>query len=835
MRRLISPSVGLLLCCLPAPTRAAPVTFIATSDTQWFAVASSNASMEQELTTMNTIAGKTFPSSLGGGTIGTPLGVVVAGDLTDNETGPGQVQEEWANWQNDWGLTGTGAVGPTGNGQYLHLPVYETWGNRDSNSIVQDGIIARNLIRAGLTAISPVPEGCTDPGGINYSWDWGNLHLVTAGLYPANANLSLQHPTANDDPRQSLNFVINDLAQYVGDSGRPVAIALHVNLPQTDGEFWLPSQVTDFYNAIRDYNVVAILDGHHSGGLSTWNGITCLDGDHFTDGYWVVQIDGTQFTAARTADGGNTWNKTTLSKTIRTGAVAAVWNLAGGGSWASAASWNGGITPQFLGDTATFGNAIGSTPATVTLDGDCLASGLIFNNTTAGYTLAAGSGGGTLRLHTTNASVPVSVTGSHQVTAPVSLVSPATISVDPGSVLTISGAVSGTGTGVAKIGGGTLILSGANSYTGSTTVSGGTLQMGSPGALGFGAAVPLGGTLPATSINATGTLDLNGQTTGGQITLAGGSLVNSSTNRATQGCLAGVLLTSGGSGVSPGATVSLGGSAAAVTASLGLTAASFSLSSSGSGYAVDDILNVSGGGSGAQIEVTAVSGGTGTTGPIANWQLWAPGSGYTLAPTGISGGSGSGAAITGNANNFQVVSLNTTAPGGGYTTPPTVSLSSGSGFAATAVLSSINLTAPSSIGGPGDIAIPAAITGGFGFNKIGTGTLTLSGSNTYSGGTTVSSGILVLESSAAIPGGSLLLVGTAGSVVLGESGYMELGLISGGAGSGLGPLAGPQTPAPVNSVPEPGTLALLAAGLACGFGLRPRRLRTAISARSCCN
>ena len=56
----------------------------------------------------------------------------------------------------------------------------------------------------------------------------------------------------------------------------------------------------------------------------------------------------------------------------------------------------------------------------------------------------------------------------------------------------------------------------------------------------------------------------------------------------------------------------------------------------------------------------------------------------------------------------------------------------------------VTLAGASSIGGPGNISIYGGIAGNFGLTKVGTGTLTLFGANTYSGDTTISSGTLML-------------------------------------------------------------------------------------------
>ena len=52
------------------------------------------------------------------------------------------------------------------------------------------------------------------------------------------------------------------------------------------------------------------------------------------------------------------------------------------------------------------------------------------------------------------------------------------------NTLTVGGAISGSGFGLTKAGSGSLILSGANTYNGSTIISAGTLQIGNGGTTG---------------------------------------------------------------------------------------------------------------------------------------------------------------------------------------------------------------------------------------------------------------------------------------------------------------------------------------------------------------
>ena len=88
-------------------------------------------------------------------------------------------------------------------------------------------------------------------------------------------------------------------------------------------------------------------------------------------------------------------------------------------------------------------------------------------------------------------------------------------------------------------------------------------------------------------------------------------------------------------------------------------------------------------------------------------------------------------------------------------------------------------------------------------NGDGTGQLVLSGNNSYRGGTNVQAGTLIAESPTALPNGSSLSVGAGASQLFGaaEIGSPIVGneSVSGGRGAA--------------AVPEPGTLALLLAGL----------------------
>ena len=115
----------------------------------------------------------------------------------------------------------------------------------------------------------------------------------------------------------------------------------------------------------------------------------------------------------------------------------------------------------------------------------------------------------------------------------------ATWDIDTGDTLTVSGDISGSG-GVTKIGNGTLILSGSNSYNGSTVVNTGTLNANNANALGSNNTVEVnGGTLLVSANDAINgkNIDLGGSGIGlqfsgtysgviGNLTLSANSIID---------------------------------------------------------------------------------------------------------------------------------------------------------------------------------------------------------------------------------------------------------------------------------------------------------------------
>jgi fibronectin-binding autotransporter adhesin len=119
-------------------------------------------------------------------------------------------------------------------------------------------------------------------------------------------------------------------------------------------------------------------------------------------------------------------------------------------NWSGSANWDSNIIAVGTDNTATFNAATG---VTVTVDSARIIGNLAFD--VSDYTIA---GVNTLTLDTASSAPAISVT--------------------TGRIATISAGLGGND-GMEKTGAGTLVLSGVKSYTGGTTVTGGTLELNS--------------------------------------------------------------------------------------------------------------------------------------------------------------------------------------------------------------------------------------------------------------------------------------------------------------------------------------------------------------------
>ncbi len=400
-------------------------------------------------------------------------------------------------------------------------------------------------------------------------------------------------------------------------------------------------------------------------------------------------------------DGGNYTVVVTNNEGSVTSAVAvvtivpandSVWINPAGGSWTNTANWSGGVVATGPGKTANFNTLNLTASPTVNLDGARSIGYLIFGDTTPSHnwTLATGAGG-PLTLDALSGSPAITVSNQSA---------------------TISAVLAGVD-GLLKFGAGTLTLSGANTYTGGTTISNGLVLDGiastTSGAFGtFNAA--------ASTVNVLNgaTVDINGKASGSDffygLTLAGsgtsgqGALVNNGT--------------SGGSGqrstpnLALAANATIGGSGNIYMINQGYAADAlslngFTLTKTGANTFYFCNTTVSGGGA------IAVNSGTISQSTTAST---AGGTAFVLANT-------SGVAL--NLNNLSL---------------SVGSLSGGGAAGGNVSLGSATLTVGGDNTSPGPFA--GVISGTGGLIKTGAGVLTLSGNNTYTGSTIVSNGIL---------------------------------------------------------------------------------------------
>ncbi|ENR83831.1 autotransporter-associated beta strand [Brucella abortus 87/28] len=327
-----------------------------------------------------------------------------------------------------------------------------------------------------------------------------------------------------------------------------------------------------------------------------------------------------------------------------------------------------------------------------------------------------------------------------------------------GTPATIGNTISGTGS--VSVLGGTVTFSVANSYTGGTTLAGGTTivtadaNLGAVGtnvALNNGATLRFGANLDATHsfthalqlgtvASDVGTLDTDGHDVAmsGVISGAGG-LMKSGTGTVT---LSGANSYTGGTKVSAGTLVvandNTGGGTTTVDAGAGLQIGTGGTSGSLAGDIANngalvvnrsDALNLAG----------AISGTGSLTKNGAGTLTLSGANSYTGATT-VSAG---------------ILTLTGDNTGGGTTTVDArAELHIGTGGASGSLAGNIVNDGALVVDRSGVIGLSGVISGAGGLMKSGTGTVTLSGVNTYTGGTTLTAGTLAAASDNNLGGAS---------------------------------------------------------------------------------
>jgi len=363
----------------------------------------------------------------------------------------------------------------------------------------------------------------------------------------------------------------------------------------------------------------------------------------------------------------------------------------------------------------------GSTDATWTQPDSTSWSGGTFNG--GDTTLFSGLGTGT-----------VTISGS---------VTPGQINVTAGSYAFSSGAIGGSG-GISMSSSGTLTFTARNTFTGGLTVNAGEVRL-SNGNFSN----------PGMANNASNTLTINN---GGTVTMTATDVYGGS-GGSFPVIVTPVVINAGGLLRNSGATLNGLGP---LTLAGGTLDGTSPQATSNISFAVSGTVTVNGGATTSTISGTGIGLGTGSgrstvtfnvADGAAATDLQVSGTlvnGFDNWPTARASSvvkAGAGTMVLSAANTFT-----------GTTTIAAGTLQVGSGGTAGSIASSAAITG--STGATlvfnrtdnygGSYANP--ISGGIGLTQAGPGTLTLSGSNTYTGNTTVSSGVLAISDTTALPG-----------------------------------------------------------------------------------
>ncbi|HEX3150826.1 MAG TPA: putative Ig domain-containing protein, partial [Gemmataceae bacterium] len=438
-------------------------------------------------------------------------------------------------------------------------------------------------------------------------------------------------------------------------------------------------------------------------------------------------------------------------------ATTLIWTgLGADADWMTPGNWLGGKAPV-AGNNIVFGSGAAQKTANNNFPVGTKFGAINFSD--GGYTIT----GNSLKLASGINSISTT-SGTDTVALNITLAATEKFNIAGNTLIDVTGNISGTKFGVTKIGSGTLALDSptGNSYTGLTTVTGGTLQLNTSNQIVDTASV---------TINAGATFDLNGHDeTVTNLTFTGGT-VNSGVGTLT---LSGAIL-------SNAATLP-----AAINGKLNLTAAAPKLTVN-NGTAVADLTIA------ANINAASLNKvGPGTLVLSGNNSSYA---GTTKVGAGVldvtdPAALGSGPVFALKGTTLQLdgdgLTFNNALTTGGATLKNVAGSNTWAGTIADTATSTVNVNA-------GKLTIDGVISGVGGLTKVGAGTLIVSALNTYTGRTTVMGGMLdgsklnaltVNKGGTLAPGATATQILNAGNVTFSAGSTLDVTLNGTTAGTG---------------------------------------------------
>ncbi|MBI5345778.1 MAG: metallophosphoesterase [Chlamydiae bacterium] len=224
---------------------------------------------------MNNLPETKYPS-LVSGVVKKPLGVILIGDLTNK----GRLEEWFGPWVrvfSDYRNLGFLALYGLNGENLLKYPVFEGFGNHDhkrNSTIIKERIKHRNLHRMEKINISKER--------LHYSWNWENVHFIHLNEYPGYSK----------EAENSLKFLKEDLKNNLKSFDTPIIIFHHFGFDEHSSTWWKEDERKAYYEVIKNYNVIAIFNGHsHTIEHSKWKGIDVFnDGTLLSGQYFVCHI-----------------------------------------------------------------------------------------------------------------------------------------------------------------------------------------------------------------------------------------------------------------------------------------------------------------------------------------------------------------------------------------------------------------------------------------------------------------------------------------------------------------------------------------------------------------